>query len=157
MKISNRQYKKTSIIMSIHAAVLCALAVTAQAGDKPRIVTDLPKETTTTQVETLPYPNSDPREVILDGPVTKGPLEVRDQPELVPVTMEAWFDHEETDEIWGHTRRYGASITRSELVGLIPQAALIEAARWYLQLDNLEMDHILENRLDEDKDSRPKA
>jgi len=45
--------------------------------------------------------------------------------------------------------RYGASITRSELVGLIPQAALIEAARWYLQLDNLEMDHILENRLDE--------
>jgi len=45
--------------------------------------------------------------------------------------------------------RYGASITRSELVGLIPQAALIEAARWYLQLDNLEMNHILENRLDE--------
>lgn len=45
--------------------------------------------------------------------------------------------------------RYGASITRSELVGLIPQAALIEAARWYLQLDNLEMDHILENRLEE--------
>jgi len=44
--------------------------------------------------------------------------------------------------------RYGASITRSELVGLIPQAALIEAARWYLQLDNLEMKHILENRLD---------
>jgi len=53
--------------------------------------------------------------------------------------------------------RYGASITRSELVGLIPQAALIEAARWYLQLDNLEMHHILENRLEEEKDSRRKA
>lgn len=111
MKISNRQYKNTSIIMSIRAAVLCALAVTAQAGNNPRIVTDLPKETTKTQIETLPRPISDPREVILDGPVTKGPLELRDQPELVPVTMEAWFDHEETDEIWGHTRRYGASIT----------------------------------------------
>ena len=43
--------------------------------------------------------------------------------------------------------RYGVSITRSELVGLIPQAALIDAAQWYLQLDNLEADQILENQL----------
>jgi glutamate formiminotransferase/formiminotetrahydrofolate cyclodeaminase len=43
--------------------------------------------------------------------------------------------------------RYGASVTRSELVGLIPQAALVDAAQWYLQLDNLEADQILENRL----------
>jgi glutamate formiminotransferase/formiminotetrahydrofolate cyclodeaminase len=43
--------------------------------------------------------------------------------------------------------RYGASVTCSELVGLIPQAALVDAAQWYLQLDNLEPDQILENRL----------
>ena len=43
--------------------------------------------------------------------------------------------------------RYGALVTHSELVGLIPQAALVDAAQWYLQLDNLEADQILENRL----------
>ena len=48
--------------------------------------------------------------------------------------------------------RYGASATRSELVGLIPQAALVDAAQWYLQLDNLEADQVLENRLAEAAD-----
>ncbi|MCC6190464.1 MAG: glutamate formimidoyltransferase [Anaerolineales bacterium] len=43
--------------------------------------------------------------------------------------------------------RHGAAITRSELVGLTPQAALVEAAQWYLQLDDLAVDQILENRL----------
>jgi glutamate formiminotransferase/formiminotetrahydrofolate cyclodeaminase len=43
--------------------------------------------------------------------------------------------------------RYGCAITKTELVGLSPQAALIDAAQWYLQLDNLAPDQILENRL----------
>lgn len=43
--------------------------------------------------------------------------------------------------------RYGVSVHHSELVGLTPQQALIDAARWYLQLDELESDQILENRL----------
>ncbi len=43
--------------------------------------------------------------------------------------------------------RYGLVITRSELVGMIPQAALADAAQWYLQLDNLTPDQIIENRL----------
>jgi len=43
--------------------------------------------------------------------------------------------------------RHGAAITRTELVGLTPQAALVDAAQWYLQLDNLEADQILENNL----------
>ncbi len=43
--------------------------------------------------------------------------------------------------------RYGVNITRSELVGLIPQAALVEAAQWYLQLDGLSAGQILENKL----------
>jgi len=44
-------------------------------------------------------------------------------------------------------QRYGASITRSELVGLIPQAALVDAAQWHLQLDDLKPEQIIENRL----------
>ncbi len=43
--------------------------------------------------------------------------------------------------------RYGARITHSELVGLIPQRALVDAAQWYLQLDNLKPDMVLESRL----------
>jgi glutamate formiminotransferase/formiminotetrahydrofolate cyclodeaminase len=43
--------------------------------------------------------------------------------------------------------RYGLSIARAELVGLIPQKALHDAARWYLQLDDLTDDQILEMRL----------
>ncbi|MGQ0602292.1 MAG: glutamate formimidoyltransferase [Anaerolineales bacterium] len=43
--------------------------------------------------------------------------------------------------------RYGVAITHSELVGVIPQQALVVAALWYLQLDNLTPEMILENRL----------
>lgn len=43
--------------------------------------------------------------------------------------------------------RYGVGIQHSELVGLIPQDALVEAARWYLQLDQFEPEQILEQRL----------
>jgi glutamate formiminotransferase/formiminotetrahydrofolate cyclodeaminase len=43
--------------------------------------------------------------------------------------------------------RYGAGIHHSELVGLIPQEALVDAAQWYLQLDQFEPEQILEKRL----------
>jgi glutamate formiminotransferase/formiminotetrahydrofolate cyclodeaminase len=43
--------------------------------------------------------------------------------------------------------RYGVSIVNSELVGLIPQAALVDAAQWYLQLDQFSPDQVLENRI----------
>jgi glutamate formiminotransferase/formiminotetrahydrofolate cyclodeaminase len=45
--------------------------------------------------------------------------------------------------------RYGTNVKHSELVGLIPQAALVDAAQWYLQLDELEPDQVLETRLSE--------
>lgn len=45
--------------------------------------------------------------------------------------------------------RYGALISHSELVGLIPQQALLDAATWYLQLDGFKPDQVLENRLGE--------
>jgi glutamate formiminotransferase/formiminotetrahydrofolate cyclodeaminase len=43
--------------------------------------------------------------------------------------------------------RYGVGVHHSELVGLIPQAALVDAAVWYLQLDQFEPDQILESKL----------
>lgn len=45
--------------------------------------------------------------------------------------------------------QHGASIVRTELVGLAPQAVLTDAAQWYLQLAELQPDQILENRLGE--------
>jgi glutamate formiminotransferase len=45
--------------------------------------------------------------------------------------------------------RYGVAIQRSELVGLVPQAALLDAAVWYLQLDNFDPRMVLENQLAE--------
>jgi glutamate formiminotransferase/formiminotetrahydrofolate cyclodeaminase len=45
--------------------------------------------------------------------------------------------------------RYGCVIVKTELVGLIPQEALIDAAQWHLQLDGLRSEQILENRLNE--------
>ncbi|HEX8991271.1 MAG TPA: glutamate formimidoyltransferase [Anaerolineales bacterium] len=43
--------------------------------------------------------------------------------------------------------RYGVGIHHSELVGLIPQEALINAAVWYTQLDKFSTNQILETRL----------
>lgn len=43
--------------------------------------------------------------------------------------------------------RYGVMVERSELVGMIPQEALLDAATWYLQLDGFTPDQVLENRL----------
>jgi len=43
--------------------------------------------------------------------------------------------------------RYGVNIHHSELVGLIPQEALVDAAVWYTQLDTFSKEQILESRL----------
>ena len=43
--------------------------------------------------------------------------------------------------------RYGVGIHHSELVGLIPQDALTDAAVWYMQLDQFDKAQILESRL----------
>jgi glutamate formiminotransferase/formiminotetrahydrofolate cyclodeaminase len=41
----------------------------------------------------------------------------------------------------------GVAVTHSEIVGLVPQEALIDAARHYLRLREFQADQILENRL----------
>lgn len=43
--------------------------------------------------------------------------------------------------------RYGVMIHHAELVGLIPQQALVDAAIWYLQLDQFTPEQILEHKL----------
>ncbi len=43
--------------------------------------------------------------------------------------------------------RYGTAIHHSELVGLIPQDALSDAAIWYLQLDQFDKAQILESKI----------
>ena len=49
--------------------------------------------------------------------------------------------------IRSEAQRYGVNIHHSELVGLIPQDALVDAAVWYTQMDQFEPDQILERRL----------
>ncbi len=50
--------------------------------------------------------------------------------------------------------RYGLTITKAELVGLVPQAALMDSARWYLQLDDLQDEQILEYNLVEAEEEK---
>ena len=51
-------------------------------------------------------------------------------------------------------QRYGVGIHHSELVGLIPQEALVDAAVWYTQLDQFDKEQILESRLYQSADSQ---
>jgi glutamate formiminotransferase/formiminotetrahydrofolate cyclodeaminase len=44
-------------------------------------------------------------------------------------------------------QRYGVAIHHSELVGLVPNQALVDAAVWYLQMDQFSPEQILENKL----------
>jgi glutamate formiminotransferase/formiminotetrahydrofolate cyclodeaminase len=52
-------------------------------------------------------------------------------------------------------QRYGVGIHHSELVGLIPQDALTDAAVWYMQLDQFDKEQILESRLFESHATTP--
>ena len=43
--------------------------------------------------------------------------------------------------------RYGVRVESSELIGMVPQQALFDAAVWYMQVDNFDARMVLENRL----------
>lgn len=51
--------------------------------------------------------------------------------------------------------RYGVPVLASEIVGLVPARALLDAARWYLQLDDFREDQVLEQRLRTVRADRP--
>ena len=52
-----------------------------------------------------------------------------------------------TEMVRREAARYGAGIHHSEIVGLVPNQALVNAARWYLQLDGFENEQLLDSRL----------
>jgi glutamate formiminotransferase len=58
--------------------------------------------------------------------------------------------HRVLELIRSEAARYGLHVTRSEIVGLLPAEALIDAAQFYLQLTGFSPSQILENRLDGD-------
>jgi glutamate formiminotransferase len=43
--------------------------------------------------------------------------------------------------------RYGVPVVGAEVVGLLPQEAMVEVAKWYLQLEDFSAEQILENRI----------
>lgn len=45
------------------------------------------------------------------------------------------------------SKRYGVNVIGSEVIGLLPMAALIQCAEYYLQIENFSMDQILEKRI----------
>ena len=55
--------------------------------------------------------------------------------------------HRAVEMIRSEAARYGCVIERTELVGMIPQQALLDAAQWYLQIDNFNSEMVLENRI----------
>jgi glutamate formiminotransferase len=51
------------------------------------------------------------------------------------------------DVVKREAERYGVSVLESEIVGLVPSAALVAAAVHHLQLERFSDDQVLETRL----------
>ncbi len=66
--------------------------------------------------------------------------------------------HRVVETIRSEASRYGVTVVESEIVGLTPAEALLDAAKWYLSLHRFSDEQILENRLaEEDEDITPTA
>lgn len=59
-----------------------------------------------------------------------------------------------TEFVRREAQRYGVGIHHSEIVGLVPNRAIINAGRYYLQLDGFEHEQLLENRLFSQQDNQ---
>jgi glutamate formiminotransferase len=55
--------------------------------------------------------------------------------------------HRVQEAIREQAEHYGCQITHAELIGMIPEQALIDAARWYLQLDDFNEEQILDLKI----------
>jgi len=55
--------------------------------------------------------------------------------------------HHVFEAVKREAQRYGVQVLESEVIGLIPQAALVKAAKYYLQIDGLKNKQILEQVL----------
>jgi glutamate formiminotransferase/formiminotetrahydrofolate cyclodeaminase len=65
--------------------------------------------------------------------------------------------HRVVELIRREAQRYGVAIHHTELVGLIPQEALIDSAVWYMQLDGFSPEQVLESRLFASANAGPDA
>jgi len=71
---------------------------------------------------------------------------------VVQVSMNL-TNHEKTpiyrvfDTVRREAERYGVSILESEIIGLVPESALVDAAQHYLQLQRFTPTQVLEQRL----------
>lgn len=59
-----------------------------------------------------------------------------------------------TEFVRREAQRYGVGIHHSEIVGLVPSRAIINAGRYYLQLEGFEHEQLLENRLFSEQESQ---
>ncbi len=57
--------------------------------------------------------------------------------------------HRVMEMIHREAARYGVGVSSSEIIGLVPQRALLDAALYYLQLDDFVPEQVLESRLTE--------
>jgi len=55
--------------------------------------------------------------------------------------------HRVFDLVRREAARHGVAVLESEIVGLVPSAALVDAAQYYLQLERFSTDQVLESRL----------
>ncbi len=55
--------------------------------------------------------------------------------------------HRVQEAIRREAARYGVPVVGAEVIGLVPQEALIEVAKWYLQLEDFDDEQVLENRI----------
>lgn len=60
--------------------------------------------------------------------------------------------HRVAEAIRAEAGRYGVSIVESEIVGIAPAEALLDAAKWYLGLRRFSDEQVLENRLSEEEE-----
>lgn len=58
--------------------------------------------------------------------------------------------HRVLEMVRREAERYGVPVVGSELIGLVPQQALLDAAAYYLQIEGFSPDVVLESRLESD-------
>lgn len=57
--------------------------------------------------------------------------------------------HRVLESIRSEANRWGVRVSSTEIVGLVPQEAILNAAEWYLQLENFSRNQVLEHKLSE--------
>ena len=107
------------------------------ATDQVKIAKDIAR--------TIRYSNGGLRYVKAMGVLVKGKAQVS----LNLTDFRRTPIHRALELIRREAARYGVAVESSELIGLAPQQALLDAAAWYLQLGKFDAGRVLESRLAE--------